>query len=115
MTDVAIAILPDADARRTLAWGGGILAVGIALVGVGADHEGALPVLAGLLLTIFGIHTYGRLGPDERSSPHLERAAVRVRAAWITTWRGGLVAIAGAAIVFGASPEGLVRRRGAAR
>jgi hypothetical protein len=107
----AAARTPDAEspaglvievaARRTLQVGAGVLALGIAMVGVGADKEGATPVLAGLLLTILGIHTYGRLGPE--GEPADDPSAT---AAWVGVWRGGLVAAAGAAVVAGGSPEG---------
>jgi hypothetical protein len=94
------AVIDDRRPRETLAWGGAILVLGIALVGVGVDKAGAAPVLAGLLLTILGIHTYGRLGPegDDAGEPW--------GLGWTNIWRGGLVAIAGAAVVAGAAPEG---------
>jgi hypothetical protein len=90
----------DRAPRETLAWGAAILVLGIALVGVGVDKAGAAPVLAGLLLTIFGIHTYGRLGPEGDAAEARGLGSTNV-------WRGGLVAVAGAAVVAGAAPEGI--------
>jgi hypothetical protein len=101
---VPMARTPDAetDARRTLRGGVATLAAGLALVGTGAEKEGAVPVLAGLLVTIFGIHTYGRLGPADTADEDGRRAAAMTQA-----WRGGLVAVAGAAGVVGTSPDGI--------
>jgi hypothetical protein len=94
------ALVDDRRPRETLAWGASILVVGIALVGVGVDKAGAAPVLAGLLLTILGIHTYGRLGPDGDAGEPWGLG-------WTNVWRGGLVAVAGCAVVAGTTPEGM--------
>src|SRR5689334_20901041 len=59
------AVSLEESARRTLAWGAGSLILGLAVVGAGSDDLGMLPVLAGLFLTIYGIHKYGRLGPED--------------------------------------------------
>jgi hypothetical protein len=89
----------EASPRRTLQWGGGLLVVGLAAVGVGAADEGSALALGGLLLTIYGIHRYGRLGPDE---PEPEAKAALDRAAAINAmWAGGLVVIAGLAVTLG--------------
>jgi hypothetical protein len=61
-------------ARRALGGGGLLLLTGLALVGVGPSDAGmGLTVLA-LALLIYGIHSFGRLGPerhalDERAAP----------------------------------------------
>jgi hypothetical protein len=57
----------EENARRTLGWGALVLVLGIGLVGVGYEQLGAVPVLAGLAMTILGIHVYGRLGPEEEA------------------------------------------------
>ncbi|WP_438023007.1 hypothetical protein [Sorangium sp. So ce233] len=59
----------ETRARRALGGGGLLLVAGLALVGVGPSDAGmALTVLA-LLMLVFGIHSFGRLGPerDERA------------------------------------------------
>lgn len=55
----------EAGPRRTLAWGGAALTLGLAIVGVGSPAEGGPVALAGLLIVIYGIHRFGRLGPDD--------------------------------------------------
>lgn len=59
----------EGRARRALGGGGLLLVAGLALVGVGPSDAGmALTVLA-LLVLVYGIHSFGRLGPerDERA------------------------------------------------
>ncbi|WP_437596372.1 hypothetical protein [Sorangium sp. So ce590] len=59
----------EGRARRALGGGGLLLVAGLALVGVGPSDAGmALTVLA-LVVLIYGIHCFGRLGPerDERA------------------------------------------------
>lgn len=59
----------EGHARRALGGGGLLLVAGLALVGVGPSGAGtALTVLA-LLVLVYGIHSFGRLGPerDERA------------------------------------------------
>ncbi len=87
----------ERSAKTTLLWGAMILASGIALVGVGSDEVGAIPVLAGLFLIILGIHTYGRLGPEdgEGGTEIDERARAAAGAA---IWQGGLTSLAGLAV-----------------
>ena len=88
--------------RRALLWGGGLLALGLAAVGVGQPDEGAVLALAGLLVTIYGIHCFGRLGPDdprELAAPDSDR---RGRAAPLDTmWTGALALVAGLVVVVG--------------
>ena len=54
--------------RKALKVGAGSALAGIALVGVdlgeGARDLGALLCLVGVFALIYGIHTFGRLGPD---------------------------------------------------
>jgi hypothetical protein len=45
--------------------GGGLLLLGLALVGLGPSDAGMVVTLLALLMMIYGIHTFGRLGPDE--------------------------------------------------
>jgi hypothetical protein len=82
------------SARTTLLWGALILAAGLALVGVGSAEVGAIPVMAGLFLTIFGIHTYGRLGPEDGADTGEidERARAAAHGA---IWQGGLTVLGG--------------------
>jgi hypothetical protein len=42
-----------------------VLMMGLAAVGVGDSDVGAGLTLFSLVLLIYGIHTFGRLGPDE--------------------------------------------------
>jgi dipeptide/tripeptide permease len=51
-------------ARRALTLGGSLLALGLLLVGVGPSDVGTAITLFALVALAFGIHTYGRLGPD---------------------------------------------------
>jgi hypothetical protein len=53
--------------RRVLLIAGAIVIVGLAVVGVGAGEVGRYITLIGLILMIFGVHTFGRLGPDDTS------------------------------------------------
>jgi len=85
------------SARTTLLWGALVLASGLALVGAGSDEVGAVPVLAGLFLTILGIHTYGRLGPEDGGDAG-DDADPAARGA---LWQGGLTAFAGLAVTLG--------------
>jgi hypothetical protein len=50
-------------ARAALAGGSLALLFGLAIVGVGPSDVGMAITLAALLATIYGIHTFGRLGP----------------------------------------------------
>jgi hypothetical protein len=50
--------------RRVIAIGGMLLAVGLALVGIGPSDEGMAITLFALLALIYGVHAFGRLGPD---------------------------------------------------
>ncbi|WP_437827431.1 hypothetical protein [Sorangium sp. So ce1153] len=56
-------------ARRALGGGGLLLVAGLALVGVGPSDAGMALTLLALALLIYGIHSFGRLGPerDERA------------------------------------------------
>jgi hypothetical protein len=107
-------VSPEESARRTLGWGAGALILGLAVVGAGSDDLGVLPVLAGLLILVYGIHKYGRLGPEEElahaapvtegapaersQSPDPEAAQGTV---WTAIWMGGLTAVAGLAVALG--------------
>jgi tetrahydromethanopterin S-methyltransferase subunit C len=78
-----------------LFWGGGLLLIGLALVGAGAEDEGAALALAGLLNTIYGIHTFGRLGPDDAAEgPDGSRQQI----AQVAVWTGALTLVAGLAV-----------------
>lgn len=92
MIDTAIPN-PTAPAREALVgWGAGLLLLGLGFVGAGAGPEGAPIALAGLLNTIYGIHTFGRLGPDDEEAD-AERVADAKRST--AAWTGGLTALAG--------------------
>jgi len=82
-----------------LLWGGAPLVIGLALVGVGSD-AGAAVALAGLLNTIYGIHTFGRLGPDEPAGDGDAAGAGRQEAAADAFWTGGLTFLAGLVVAF---------------
>jgi hypothetical protein len=96
--------------RGALVAGSGLLILGLGMVGVGASSEGAVVALAGLLGTIYGIHSFGRLGPEEggaeRTSARRDPSPEALRAQGRTSmWTGGLLALAGFAVTFGASRE----------
>ena len=87
-----LTLLERGPRSTLLVWGGGFLVFGIALVGVGEAAVGAPFLLAGLLNTVYGIHTYGRLGPEDET-PDAEGVARATRST--TAWTGGLTALAG--------------------
>ena len=60
----AVTIAEERAARRALAAGGTLAVIGLALVGTGPSEAGMAISLAGLIALIYGIHTYGRLGPE---------------------------------------------------
>jgi len=60
-------------ARRALILGSGLLIFGLAMVGVDTTDVGAGLTLLGLVILIIGIHTFGRLGPDEPALPGAAR------------------------------------------
>jgi len=102
-----IAAIEGSDAieqstRRTLARGGGLLVLGLAVVGVGAPAEGGPIALAGLLGTIYAIHRFGRLGPDD-ALPEVPAASYTSHAAIDAMWLGGLALLAGVSFVAGGS------------
>ena len=49
--------------RRVLIVGPAILLAGVAITGIEASDAGAVIALVGLLVTIYGVHAFGRLGP----------------------------------------------------
>jgi hypothetical protein len=49
--------------RRALMVGAVFLLLGLALVGMGPSEPGMIVTLAALVMMIYGIHTFGRLGP----------------------------------------------------
>jgi hypothetical protein len=51
-------------ARRALGGGGLLLVAGLALVGVGPSDAGMALTLLALLVLIYGIHSFGRLGTE---------------------------------------------------
>lgn len=55
--------------RRALVSGSALLLVGLAMVGVDSSDVGAGVTLIGLLILLYGIHSFGRLGPDEPPIP----------------------------------------------
>jgi hypothetical protein len=61
---VAASPAEQRGARRALAAGATLGIGGLALVGIGPSDAGIALTLAGLLLLIYGIHTFGRLGPE---------------------------------------------------
>ncbi|WP_437903009.1 hypothetical protein WME95_31255 [Sorangium sp. So ce327] len=64
-------------ARRALGGGGLLLVAGLALVGVGPSDAGmGLTVLA-LLVLIYGIHSFGRLGTERDGRSEQARAPSR--------------------------------------
>jgi tetrahydromethanopterin S-methyltransferase subunit C len=58
-TERSDALMP----RRALTVGGVFLLLGIALIGIGPSDSGMVVTLAALVVMIYGIHTFGRLGP----------------------------------------------------
>jgi hypothetical protein len=85
----------EKHARNALLSGAVLLVLGIAAVGVGYPTEGALPVVVGLALTVFAIHSYGRLGPEDLPSEEEDGATRALASTRIA--RGALaIAVAGA-------------------
>ncbi|MBK8256348.1 MAG: hypothetical protein IPK82_27225 [Polyangiaceae bacterium] len=63
-TEQRVTVVAERNARRALGAGAAISAVGVALVGMVGSDVGTALCIAGLLILIFGIHTFGRLGPE---------------------------------------------------
>lgn len=64
----------EGRARRALGGGAMLLLTGLALVGTGPSDAGKVLTVLALVVLIYGIHRFGRLGPerevlDERASP----------------------------------------------
>ena len=55
---------PERGPRRTLAAGAAAALAGIALVGIDSSDAGVVLCVVGVLAMIYGIHTFGRLGPE---------------------------------------------------
>ncbi|MFT3771192.1 MAG: hypothetical protein QM820_37735 [Minicystis sp.] len=91
----------EAIPRRTLAWGGGLLVLGLGAVGVGAADEGAVLALTGLWVTIYGIHSFGRLGPEEAEDEGRVGAAIDRARATGELWTGGGLLAMGLAVSLG--------------
>lgn len=51
--------------RRALGAGGLLILTGLGVVGIGPSDAGMAIALAGFAAMIYGVHTFGRLGPDE--------------------------------------------------
>ncbi len=60
----SVTFAQERSARRTLAIGVSLAVLGLALVGTGPSEAGMAITLAGLLALVYGIHTFGRLGPE---------------------------------------------------
>lgn len=58
----------EAKPRRMLGAGAALLLAGIGTVGIGPHEIGIGLTLLALLVMAFGIHTFGRLGPEETAS-----------------------------------------------
>ena len=56
--------IAEQRARRALGLGAATLLTGVALVGIDSSDAGAGLSVIGLVVTIYAIHTFGRLGPD---------------------------------------------------
>jgi hypothetical protein len=52
-------------ARRAIGGGAILLIAGLTMVGTGPSQIGTGMTLIALVALIYGIHTFGRLGPDE--------------------------------------------------
>jgi hypothetical protein len=63
-----VTIADERAARRALGAGALLGAVGLALVGTGPSEAGGIICVAGLLVLIYGIHTFGRLGAEPTSA-----------------------------------------------
>jgi hypothetical protein len=62
MTQIGRENALESAPRRLLTVGPGILLLGIALVGIDSSRGGGALVLVGLIVTIAGLHKFGRLG-----------------------------------------------------
>jgi hypothetical protein len=73
--------LEEKGPRRILMAGATLLIAGLALVGTRWAGPGSAVTLVGLAVTIYAIHAFGRLGPEEPagSGAEVERAAAKQR------------------------------------
>ena len=66
MSEPPVSLSPrERTARKALGVGALLLLVGVGLVGVGPSEAGSVVVVVALLAMIYGVHSFGRLGPDE--------------------------------------------------
>ncbi|XXX73402.1 hypothetical protein WMF30_37755 [Sorangium sp. So ce134] len=61
----------EGRARRALGGGGTLLLAGLALVGVGPSDAGMALTLIALAVLVYGIHSFGRLGPERDEGARL--------------------------------------------
>lgn len=59
-----VTLAQERAARRALTGGATLAVLGILLVGIGPSDAGTALSLGGLIALVYGIHTYGRLGPE---------------------------------------------------
>lgn len=59
-----VTLAQERSARRALTTGATLSVIGLMLVGIGPSDAGTAISLGGLIALIYGIHTYGRLGPE---------------------------------------------------
>ena len=59
-----VTLARERSARRALTTGATLSVIGLMLVGIGPSDAGTAISLGGLIALIYGIHTYGRLGPE---------------------------------------------------
>lgn len=100
MTPAARIVSIEKGPRHALGLGSALLFVGLGMTGIGALDTGAVVTLGGLLLTIFGIHTFGRLGTegdDEGDEADLQAVKAAHKMADVRVWEGALLALTGIA------------------
>ena len=65
MSEATVSASPrERTARKALVVGALLLLIGVGLVGVGPSEAGSVIVVVALLAMIYGVHSFGRLGPD---------------------------------------------------
>jgi hypothetical protein len=63
--------------RRVIALGAALAALGLALLATGPSDAGTLILLFALISLLYGVHSFGRLGPEGEPSPEAAPAKPR--------------------------------------
>ena len=93
---------PTTYTRRLLVVAASLVVIGLGMVGTGSTEEGRVFALEGVGLLIWGVHNFGRLGPDDeidaRQSSEADRRGRALQAAELAVGDGVIIGLIGVAI-----------------